>query len=151
MDKKNNIFVVLRVLIGLLLAVSGSEKLINPIQNFQYVVEGYQLFPGIMESIVARTVPWVELFLGLFCVLGLWLAGTLRATALLFIGFIGVVGQALIRKVPLSECGCFGELISFPPQVILVFDTALLVIILVLIKNISRVSKFSLDEHFDGA
>ena len=148
MSTKINIFLVLRILIGLLFLISGAEKLINPLQNFLYVVQSYELLPSRAEGWVAHLMPWCEFFVGLFLVLGLWLKNALRATLILFCVFIFVIGQALIRKLAVTECGCFGELISFPLPVTLMMDSTLLAISGILLLRLDKTSSFSLDNYF---
>src|SRR5262245_30475370 len=108
-------FPVLRVLIGLMFIVSGGEKLIWPYQNFLYVIQGYQLLPASAAMAAARVFPWVEFLVGVFLALGLWVPLALRAAAGMFTLFILIISQALLRKIPLGECGCFGELVSIAP------------------------------------
>ena len=140
-------FLAVRFFIGLLLIVTGTEKLLSPYQNFLYVVQGYQFLPSAGEEVVARIFPWIELFVGLFLVLGLWLEVALRGAAVLFLIFIIIVGQALIRKLPISECGCFGQLLSFPLPVIFMMDSMLLMLSGLLLLNLSQVFTPSLDRY----
>ena len=100
-------------MIGGLFVVSGFEKLIGPYQNFFYVIQNYSFLPLFLTEIAARLLPWFEFFLGIFLVLGLWTKWTLRAVMALLLMFMGVVIQALIRQLPITECGCFGGLILF--------------------------------------
>jgi len=144
------IFVVIRVLIGCLFIVSGFEKLIGPYQNFLYVVQSYEFLPIVLEEIVARILPWGELFLGVFLVFGLWLKWTLRSTLILFLMFVLVVGQALLRKLPIDECGCFGGLISLPLAAVLMFDGTMLLLTGLLMKKEKHTGLFSLDRYFCG-
>ena len=130
--------------------VSGGEKLIHPYQNFLYVVQAYQLFPSFGEELVARVVPWIELILGVFMILGLWLPQTLVGVQWLFFGFILILGQGLLRKLPLSECGCFGEMIHLPPGSTIVMDSFLWLIVFFLRRNPKAASAFSLDRYFSS-
>jgi len=142
------IFAVIRILIGCLFVVSGFEKLIGPYQNFLYVVQSYEFLPTLIEDIVARVLPWIELFLGVFLIFGLWLKWTLRSTLILFLMFILIVGQALLRGLPIDECGCFGGLISIPLAGVMILDSTLFLITGVLIKQKRHTSFFSLDQYF---
>lgn len=92
--------------------------------------------------------PWLELFVGIFLVLGLWLPWTLKAAMGLFLGFILVVAQALIRHLPITKCGCFGELISVPLPVILMMDSSLLLITGILLLKKEKTNMLSLDNYF---
>lgn len=144
-------FVILRIFIGLVFLVSGFEKSVSPYQNFLYVLQGYQFLPSSLEIAVARVLPWMELLLGIFLVLGLWTRPALIAVSAMFTGFIIVVGQALIRGIDLAECGCFGEWIHIPPQGVIVMDVVSLMVCLVLLKNLSLTQTGSLDSRLSSA
>ena len=144
----SNVFVVLRMMIGGIFVVSGFEKLIAPHQNFQYVIESYQVLPRFLEIATAFVFPWIEFFTGLFVVVGLGLGWALRTALLLLTVFIVVVAQAIVRKLPITECGCFGELFSFPLKVVIVFDSFLFLLTSGLLLNVSDAKRFSLDQYF---
>ncbi len=137
---------LLRIFIGSIFLVSGLEKLISPYQNFMYVIQGYELFPSWMEKLIAVTVPWVEVFVGIFLVVGLWINLSLKGALLFFGCFIIIVGQALVRRLPIDQCGCFGESIHIPPQYILVFDSFMLLTVFWLLRNMTKAQRFSLDK-----
>ena len=147
--RKINPFVIVRIFIGLLFVVSSSEKLIGPYQNFLYVVQNYQLLPGFLENVVARIFPWIELFVGVFLVLGLWLKAVLRATLVLLMIFIVVVAQALLRHLDITECGCFGGLVSIPPVKVMIFDSILLSLTGLMLFRWQRTGNLSLDQYFE--
>ena len=144
-----NAFVVFRILIGLLFIVSGFEKLIGPYQNFLFIVQNYDMLPPWGEEFVARVFPWIEFLLGVFMMLGLWLPWAISGIMLMLFGFIVIVGQALIRGLPIDECGCFGELISFPLNAIIIFDSLLFILTRLLLNKREEAKKFSLDGYFD--
>lgn len=139
---------VIRILTGLLLCVSGAEKLIWPYQNFLYVVQGYQFFPSGFDVLVARIFPWIEFLAGLLLVLGLWVPQLLRVTLVMFSCFILLIAQALLRNLPLEECGCFGQLISMKPQHTLVMDSLFLLGIAWALRHSKDAGRFSLDRYF---
>lgn len=135
------------MVIGSIFVVSGFEKLIGPYQNFLYVILNYSFLPLSLAEIVARLLPWVEFFLGIFLVLGLWLKWTLRAVMALLLMFMVVVIQALIRHLPIDECGCFGALISFPLPAVMAFDTTILVLTWFLSFRRKEAERCSLDRY----
>lgn len=147
-DAKINIFFAGRLAIAVLFIVSGIEKLVSPYQNFLYVIQGYELLKNPIDAWVAIGMPWIELFVGVFLLLGLWTPMALKGAGLLFVSFIVVVGQALIRRLPIDECGCFGQLVSFPLPVVLTMDSVMLLITIALMKKIDKTSTFSLDQYF---
>ena len=134
--------------IGSLFVVSGFEKLIGPYQNFLYVIQNYSFLPFPLAESVARILPWIEFFLGIFLVLGLWLKWTLRALMVLLLMFMTVVTQALLRHLPLDECGCFGGLISFPLPLVLAFDTVVFVLAWFLSSRVHEAQRCSIDKYF---
>ena len=142
------IFPFLRVLIGGILLVSGFNKIIYPYQNFLYVVQAYQLLPSWGETLIVVIVPWLEFLVGLFAVLGLWTPRVLKGVLVFFGIFIVVVGQALLRGLPLDHCGCFGSWIEAAPKQIIVFDSMCLLITVILLRYPSKTQRFSLDERF---
>ena len=144
-------WILLRIAIGSIFIVSGLGKLLSSYQNFLYVVQAYQLLPSWGEVLVAQIFPMVELITGLFVLLGLWTSWSLRGASVLFGAFVVVVGQALIRGLPIESCGCFGEWIHLKLQTIIIIDSAGLLLTLLLLRNISQTRKFSLDSYFDKA
>jgi hypothetical protein len=112
------------------------------------VIQSYEILPKALEYAVAVSFPWLELILGIFCFLGLWIEWTAKGILIFFTTFIIVVGQALIRKLPISECGCFGELISFPLQTVFAFDSLNWLATACLILKSKDARKFSLDGYY---
>ena len=144
-------WILLRIAIGSIFIVSGLGKLLSSYQNFLYVVQAYQLLPSWGEVLVAQIFPLIELITGLFVLLGLWTSWSLRGASVLFGVFVVVVGQALVRGLPIESCGCFGEWIHLKLQTIIVMDSVSLLLTLLLLRNISQTRKFSLDSYFDKA
>jgi len=135
-------------LIGLFLVFVGGQKLIQPYQNFLVVVQGYQVLSPLLEEIVARVVPWFEVLLGVFLLVGLWMHWVLKACLALFAVFIIFVGQALIRDLPLEDCGCFGEILTLKLPVTLVIDSLLFFMTVFLLRRVEEASSLSLDRFY---
>jgi len=143
------LYVFIRVMIGSIFLVSGVGKLISPYQNFLYVIQAYQVLPSWGEVLTAQIFPWIELIVGVFVFLGLWTSWSVRAALVLFGIFVVVVGQALIRHLPLESCGCFGGWIHFKPQTVIVLDSISLLLTFLLLRSLVLTKKFSLDSYFD--
>lgn len=141
-------FAALRIIVGLLFVVSGAEKLIWPYQNFLYVLQSYQIIPPGLDSAVARVFPWIEFITGLLLVLGLWVSYSVRTALVMFAAFILIISQALLRKLPIDECGCFGQLISLKPQHTLLMDSTFFLLLIAAVRNLTKVENFSLDTYF---
>ena len=150
MQNKFSFWFIVRFLIGCVFLVSGFEKIITPYQNFLYVIEGYEILPTSFATLVAKVFPWIEIFVGIFLVLGLWLKESLTAAIILFLVFIGVVAQALVRQLPIGECGCFGELISFPLKGVLLMDICLLGLVVFSLKNLRKMQFLSFDQWLEN-
>ncbi len=142
------IFVLLRIAIGCLFIVSGFSKLIEPYQNFGFVIESYKIVSGDTAALLAHVLPWVELICGAFLVAGLWLKASLRVGWGFFVVFILVVSQALVRHLPIRECGCFGEFISLPLSTVVLIDSFFLILTAILIAGLDKTSRFSLDKFY---
>jgi len=142
-------WIFLRIIIGSIFLVSGLGKLLSPYQNFLYVIQAYQLLPSWGEVLVAQIFPWIELLIGFFVLSGLWTSWGLRGASVLFGIFVVVVGQALIRGLSLEDCGCFGNWIHLKPQTVIIMDSAGLLLTSLLLRNVSKLRKFSLDSYFD--
>ncbi len=141
-------FFIFRFIIGGFFIAVGLDKIIEPYQNFLYVVQGYQLFPEMLEEIVARVFPWMELLLGLFLVLGLWLKWTLRSFLLIVSSFILIILQALVRRLPIEFCGCFGGLFSSEIHHTLMLDMFLWIFLFGMSRSLEQASFWSLDKFF---
>jgi len=141
----NKFFILIRVLLGLLFVVSGAEKAIGPAENFLYVIQGYAILPDALARLVSLVFPWVELLLGIFIFLGLWLDWAFRGLLLMSGALILMVGQAIVRKLPLDSCGCFGSLVHLPLKGVIMLDVTIFVLALVSLINLDRARSCSLD------
>ena len=137
----------LRVLLGSVFLVSGFEKLSSPAQNFAAVIEKYQILHGPAVMLFAQAMPWVELIFGALLVLGLWTRVSLLALWGMNTLFIGVLSSALLRKLQIDECGCFGESLSHSPPKMLAVDIGLWFLFLIFFLSNRRVKAPSLDDR----
>jgi uncharacterized membrane protein YphA (DoxX/SURF4 family) len=97
-----------RLAIGALFFYSGFSKLIQPIEYFEVAVGFYQVVPEAVTHQVSLVIPWIELIGGSFLFLG-YMQETAAGTLAVLTGlFQLVLGQAVVRRLPIDECGCFG-------------------------------------------
>ncbi|HEY1184511.1 MAG TPA: MauE/DoxX family redox-associated membrane protein [Bryobacteraceae bacterium] len=112
------VMLVLRIALGAIFVYAAWTKLVHvqlrpffielaPWQLFAMEVNGYQLLPLKAVELVARTLPWFELLLGLLLIAGYWLRSAAAATALLLAGFFTLMVRAYARGLEIP-CGCFG-------------------------------------------
>ena len=59
-----------------------------------------------VENLVALTLPWLELIVGVFLIFGVFLEGATSITIGMLIFFIIILSQAVLRGIYV-HCGCF--------------------------------------------
>lgn len=99
------VYTGLRLVLGVVFLYASYDKILHP-QAFAQAVFNYQILPDAAVNLAALVLPWLELFLGLCLVAGLWLPGaTVTSTGLLAV-FIGALVFNQIRGLDI-HCGCF--------------------------------------------
>ncbi len=140
--------VFLRIIIGCLFIYSGYEKLLQPYSQFLYVIQGYEILPQEAAKWIAIALPWMEYIAGIFLVLGFRMNVSLKFLWVLLVVFILSLGQAMIRGLPLKECGCFGEGFSMPLPATLLVDSIVLILVTYLRARFPKTSRFSFDQYY---
>ena len=94
-----------RVFVGLVFVYSGLEKLSYPYM-FAETVAAYEILPGRLVSLVALTLPWLELLAG-----GCLLFGFLGRSAAAVLGGLSVIFAVAVALAVSAgkeiHCGCF--------------------------------------------
>ncbi len=96
-----------RLFIGGLFIYASIYKVLNP-ADFAVSVRNYMILPVEWSNLVAVTLPWVELGVGIFLVLGMFT----RPSALLTTAMLGVFLGALFYAYSIGldiDCGCFSS------------------------------------------
>ncbi|MGH3002698.1 MAG: MauE/DoxX family redox-associated membrane protein [Gaiellaceae bacterium] len=88
--------------------VAAIAKIVD-LQHFHAQVDQYQLLPHALEAPFAYTLPFVELLIGLYLLVGLLTRAASTLACVLLVLFIVAEGQAWARGLSL-DCGCFGTL-----------------------------------------
>jgi uncharacterized membrane protein YphA (DoxX/SURF4 family) len=114
-----------RVALGAAFMTSGYSKLVAPVQEFQAVLESYQLLPRDMTLPFATVMPWLELFLGAFVLLGYWRRKSAVGLGALLSMFVLALLTAQARGLDLGSCGCFGRFFSVEPWKMTLIDVTL--------------------------
>jgi putative oxidoreductase len=95
-----------RLVLGFIFVYASIEKISQP-EEFARAIANYHLLPTAAVNLAAVILPWVELLVGLFLILGL----LTRASSLLTISLLGLftiaIAISLARGLDIS-CGCFG-------------------------------------------
>src|SRR5579862_7281903 len=115
---------VLRILLGLVFVYAAWLKLREPWAMFAIAIGSYQALPLWAAEVLARTLPWFELLLGLVLIAGAWRRVSTVTTSVLLTVFFALMIRAIVKGLEI-DCGCFGpgERISW---VTLLRDGALL-------------------------
>jgi hypothetical protein len=99
-----------RVILGAVFVYASYTKLREPWMLFAMAVNSYQALPEWAVTIVARGLPWFELTLGLFLLLGWKLRWFASVASGLLTFFFSLMLYTYIKN-PRGEtisCGCFG-------------------------------------------
>lgn len=131
MNPRALLLLTVRLALGGVFLVSGFQKLAAPAANFAVQVETFQLVGPQASLLVALTLPWLEFTGGVFFFLGLWTVLSGRLLWLLNSGFILLLGSSLLRRLPIEQCGCFGEAIHLTVPQMLALDAVLWALFLV--------------------
>jgi len=99
--------VVVRLGLGAMFIASSLPKIRLP-YAFLSDVYGYELVGPKLGVLVAMTLPWLELFVGICLVGGIFVGGALLASAAMGAMFTFALASALYRHLDIS-CGCFSS------------------------------------------
>jgi uncharacterized membrane protein YphA (DoxX/SURF4 family) len=102
----------IRVTAGLVWLVAGAAKIAD-LEQFRVQVEAYRLVPGGLEAAFAYALPFLEVGIGLYLIVGLLVRGTAAVSCVLMALFVVAMVQARLRGLVL-DCGCFGALARQP-------------------------------------
>lgn len=94
-----------RIVLGVTFLYACYDKILHP-ELFAEAVANYRLLPSPLVGLVAVTLPWVELFCGVFLILGLFVRSSALVASLMFIVFCVGLTSAVLRGIDI-DCGCF--------------------------------------------
>ena len=96
---------LIRLLMGIIFIYASYSKIIDPI-SFSQNIHNYGVTPLFLENIIALTLPWVELFIGLGLIFNIRYNACLDISIFLMFLFIILILQAYLRGKSI-DCGCF--------------------------------------------
>ncbi len=114
-----------RLALGVVFIVSGAGKFPEG-AAFVNQVEGFDLLPNVLARFYGTALPWVEVVVGAFLILGLLSRFAAGIGGLAALSFIIANSIILYRGLNL-ECGCFGDIFVFHTRDALIIDFALLI------------------------
>jgi putative oxidoreductase len=101
------VILALRLLLGAVFVYAAYTKLRQSWLLFALSIDSYQLLPEWAVYALARTLPALELALGVLLIAGVWLRYlSIAATAILGL-FLSVMVVSYFRGAGI-DCGCFG-------------------------------------------
>ena len=98
-----------RMILGGVFVYAGFLKAVAPAEEFAYAIETYRVLPQNLAMIPALIMPWLEIYLGVFLIIGLYERLSALFTGVLLMCFEGLLLQAALRNLPVTSCGCFGS------------------------------------------
>ena len=109
-DKNKNLLgLASRIIAGAVFIYAGFLKATAPSEEFAYAIEAYEIFPPLIITVSSLIMPWVEIYIGVFLIFGLFTRITSLIMGLLFVFFELLILSAIARGLPLADCGCFGS------------------------------------------
>lgn len=96
-----------RLILGGVLLVAGALKVSDPYSSATSV-RAYQILPVDLANFLGFVLPFAEVVIGIFLIVGIWVRLNAIAGGALMVMFIIAIGQAWVRGISL-DCGCFGK------------------------------------------
>ncbi|HEY6235094.1 MAG TPA: MauE/DoxX family redox-associated membrane protein [Candidatus Elarobacter sp.] len=97
---------VLRVVLGAIFVVAGASK-VGHADMFAAQIAGFRLLPQTVIAPLALGLPFLEVMLGGYLILGLFTRASAWVAVALLAAFDGAIASAVVRGMSVS-CGCFG-------------------------------------------
>lgn len=97
----------LRVIIGGVLVAAGALKVGHP-SDLASTIAGFRILPQPLIGPMAIGLPYFELGLGIYLLVGLYTRLAAIIALLEFVIFAGAIASVVIRGIPIA-CGCFGQ------------------------------------------
>jgi len=99
------LYLVARLVLGAVFIYASIDKIAHP-EAFAKDVYNYQILPDALINLTAIGLPWLELVIGIFLLIGLFREGSVSIVTLLLIVFFSAVVFNLARGLDI-HCGCF--------------------------------------------
>ena len=98
----------IRLLAAGIWLVAGVAKVVN-LAHFRDQVAAYDVLPHALVGPFAYALPFLEIVVGLYLLVGLWIRPVAIVACVLMVVFIVAQAQAWYRGLVL-DCGCFGTI-----------------------------------------
>jgi len=94
-----------RLILGVIFIYASYDKILHP-KAFAEVIYNYQILPDGLINVTAIFLPWLEILMGVFLIVGFWMPGTVIWCNALLVVYIGALWFNLARGIDVN-CGCF--------------------------------------------
>ncbi len=105
----------LRFVLGSLLLVAGILKAHDGPVRTATSIAGYRILPPGIVAPLGVALPYFEIMLGGYLVVGLFTRVAAVVASVQFAIFSAAVASLVVRRLP-ADCGCFGSGIATPPS-----------------------------------
>ena len=96
---------IFRLILGYVFIYASIDKIQNP-AAFSDAIDNFHISPISINNLLALFIPWLELIIGICLITGIFISGASIISIGLFLLFIFVLSQAVIRGID-TDCGCF--------------------------------------------
>ena len=101
------VLIALRVALGIIFLYAAYTKLREPWLLFAMSIDAYQILPQWAVMTLGRTLPWLELLLGVLLAAGIGLRYTAAGASILLGVFFAVMVRSYAAGMNI-DCACFG-------------------------------------------
>ena len=104
---RRRLLLVLRLVLAAVFLYAAYTKLREPWMLFAMAIDAYQLLPEWASMLLGRTLPWIELALGIWLAAGFALRYAAAGATLLLGVFLGIMIRTYAMGMKI-DCACFG-------------------------------------------
>jgi uncharacterized membrane protein YphA (DoxX/SURF4 family) len=105
-----------RIIVGGFFVIAGAAKLGQPAVLFLNQIESYGILPHDLVLPLAHVLPWLEIFSGLFFLLGLFSRWALLLLGVQLAFFSVAISVAMFMGTAPEDCGCLPGVSETPTQ-----------------------------------
>ncbi len=128
---KDIVFIVIRILLGLIFIYSAYVKL-KPIEPFEYNFVEQGLSSWLLAPFIARIVIALEFVIGGLLLCNFYLKTTLKIAGFLLLFFSVYLIWQIIKEGNHGNCGCFGSAIKMTPLEAIIKNVFMLGLVIIL-------------------
>ena len=122
----NYLIAITRIYLALVLILSGLDK-INNLSIFADSIANYKILPVQFINIIAIIIPWLEVMVGGFLLLGIYIKENSIISFSLLLIFTLAVLSAVMRNLDI-DCGCQGTFNGQKVGMLKILENALLLL-----------------------